>query len=298
MKYIIQKKPGKVSVRHHTRHLEYGNTNVVDHSRSRPTSRRGVRETIGRIPLKDMNWQQAKRRMPFLEPRGDLDEDGVVNKRDCKPFDAMRQDDDDEELFNRIDREMEEYPTGRILEEGKDFVIINPDVLKAMTPEEHKIWKEGTIQEKIDMRQQAGDRFFEKKLLKEKEESERFLEAIEKRKILRKEEELKKNKPYIDSDGDGVLNKFDCHPADPTRQHLSESPQARKSRLNKAIKEMEEEKFNQEIIDNYKQQLAEVERAKLEKEMANKQLAGRQILNERMSSGFIPDLGDERSAFD
>jgi len=47
---------------------------------------------------------------------------------------------------------------GRIQEEGKDFVMINPKLLEIMTPEEHRLWKEGTISEKQQVRQQAWNR--------------------------------------------------------------------------------------------------------------------------------------------
>ena len=98
-----------------------------------------------------------------------------------------------------------------------------------------------------------------------------------------------------DIDGDAVPNKKDCRPFDVEEQHLGESPQARKSRLNKTIHEMEEDNYNQEIIDQYKRQLEELEMEKETRKMENEQLVGRQILNERMSSGFVPS---ERSVFD
>jgi len=107
MKYIIQKRPGKVNVRHHVRHLEDGNTNVVDHSRSRPTSRRGVRENIGRIPLKDLTYPQAKKRFPFLNPNGNIDGDNKVNQKDCRPFDAMRQDEElPDNIYSKVQQQM------------------------------------------------------------------------------------------------------------------------------------------------------------------------------------------------
>jgi len=44
------------------------------------------------IPKKNMNWSQAKRRFPGLNPMGDADRDGVKNRFDCRPFNRMRQD--------------------------------------------------------------------------------------------------------------------------------------------------------------------------------------------------------------
>jgi hypothetical protein len=120
MKYIIQKKPGKVSVRHHTRHLEDGNTNVIDHSRSRPTSKRGVRDNIGRIPLKDLTYPQAKKIFPFLNPNGNIDGDNKVNKKDCRPFDAMRQDDDLDYWTEQELNEAERRETSSALQQSEN----------------------------------------------------------------------------------------------------------------------------------------------------------------------------------
>lgn len=39
---------------------------------------------------KNMNWTQAKKRYPALSPYGDSDFDGLVNCRDCKPFDTSK----------------------------------------------------------------------------------------------------------------------------------------------------------------------------------------------------------------
>ena len=37
-----------------------------------------------------MNWRQAKKRYPHLKPYADNDFDGLINCRDCKPFDPSR----------------------------------------------------------------------------------------------------------------------------------------------------------------------------------------------------------------
>lgn len=51
------------------------------------------------IKMKNLNWPQSKARFPFLNPKGDADNDGVKNFRDCKPFDIKRQGDKhDEEM--------------------------------------------------------------------------------------------------------------------------------------------------------------------------------------------------------
>lgn len=42
--------------------------------------------------LKPLNWSQTKRKLPTLSPFGDADKDGVMNFKDCRPFDKKRQD--------------------------------------------------------------------------------------------------------------------------------------------------------------------------------------------------------------
>ncbi len=41
--------------------------------------------------ITNLNWKQAKSRFPGLNPYGDIDKDGLMNYRDCKPFDIKRQ---------------------------------------------------------------------------------------------------------------------------------------------------------------------------------------------------------------
>lgn len=43
------------------------------------------------IRMKNLNWPQARVRFPLLNPKGDVDFDGVKNHKDCKPFDIKRQ---------------------------------------------------------------------------------------------------------------------------------------------------------------------------------------------------------------
>ena len=40
-----------------------------------------------------LNWKEAKKRFPKLKPYRDSDGDGVINKKDCKPFNKKKQDD-------------------------------------------------------------------------------------------------------------------------------------------------------------------------------------------------------------
>lgn len=40
---------------------------------------------------KDLNYPQAKRKYPGLNPLGDYDKDGVINMKDCKPFNKKKQ---------------------------------------------------------------------------------------------------------------------------------------------------------------------------------------------------------------
>ena len=47
---------------------------------------------IKKINLKTLTWPQAKKRFPNLSPFGDVDKDGVMNFKDCRPFDKNKQD--------------------------------------------------------------------------------------------------------------------------------------------------------------------------------------------------------------
>ena len=40
--------------------------------------------------ITNLNWEQAKKRFPLMNPYGDADMDGLKNFRDCKPFDIKR----------------------------------------------------------------------------------------------------------------------------------------------------------------------------------------------------------------
>jgi len=73
------------------------------------------------IPKKNMNWKQAKRRFPRLNPFGDADRDGVKNRKDCKPFDKKRQ---DKEIGDKIIHKGREREIESIKEDkyGNKFV--------------------------------------------------------------------------------------------------------------------------------------------------------------------------------
>lgn len=87
----------EIDVRKHKRILPTGNsTTVRKHTRSldnpkyNPKPRTPLKPTRGRR-LVDYNWKQSKARFPNMNPKGDIDGDGVINKKDCKPFDKNRQ---------------------------------------------------------------------------------------------------------------------------------------------------------------------------------------------------------------
>ena len=46
-----------------------------------------------RVPKRvlDLNWKEAKKRFPLMNPYTDFDRDGIPNYKDCKPFDIKRQ---------------------------------------------------------------------------------------------------------------------------------------------------------------------------------------------------------------
>src|SRR3990167_3528720 len=66
---------------------------------NRRTNERNLKSkrVLGTIALNNMNYKQAKKAFPKLRARGDVDGDGVINKKDCHPFDEKRQDDYEED---------------------------------------------------------------------------------------------------------------------------------------------------------------------------------------------------------
>lgn len=66
--------------------------------------------------MKSLTYPQAKAVFSSLEPYGDIDEDKVINKRDCRPFDVDRQDEEWDD-FNREVREANK-PTDEEIEEA------------------------------------------------------------------------------------------------------------------------------------------------------------------------------------
>jgi hypothetical protein len=90
----------KTNVRQHKRHTKNKVADVTEHTR-----RIKDRQVVAVIPVKDLRYRQAKAIFPRLNPNGDIDGDGVKNKKDCRPFDAMRQDDDAQDLIDEVDNE-------------------------------------------------------------------------------------------------------------------------------------------------------------------------------------------------
>jgi hypothetical protein len=86
----------KTNVRQHGRATKHSQTTVRNHSRTVKG-----RAVLGTIALNDLNYKRAKKVFPKLSPRGDIDGDGVINKRDCHPFDVERQDDDEDWVRER-----------------------------------------------------------------------------------------------------------------------------------------------------------------------------------------------------
>lgn len=52
---------------------------------------------------KSLSWKEAKAKYSRLSSRGDADKDGVINKKDCRPFDKKRQDLDSNDYFSDAD---------------------------------------------------------------------------------------------------------------------------------------------------------------------------------------------------
>lgn len=87
----------KTNVRQHNRHTKNRVADVKRHER------RVRKQVVAVIPLKGMRYKEAKAIFPNLNPRGDYDGDGVPNKRDCRPFDEERQDDNMQSFIDSID---------------------------------------------------------------------------------------------------------------------------------------------------------------------------------------------------
>ena len=49
-----------------------------------------TKQSIRKIPMKNLTWPQASIRFPRLNPFGDKDHDGKLNMFDCKPFNKKR----------------------------------------------------------------------------------------------------------------------------------------------------------------------------------------------------------------
>lgn len=86
----------KTNVRRHNRNNKHVVANVRNHERNLKP-----RKVLGVIPLKNLKYKQAKSIFPTLEPNGDIDQDGVVNSKDCRPFDVDRQDEEEDDYQRR-----------------------------------------------------------------------------------------------------------------------------------------------------------------------------------------------------
>jgi hypothetical protein len=116
----------KTNVRQHTRKISNKKTGVKQHFRSLKE-----KQVLGRIPIKDLTYPQAKKRFPFINPVADYDGDSVINKKDCRPFDEERQDDDVELYMQGLipeekEKELSPYMRRKFFDEivekeAKDF---------------------------------------------------------------------------------------------------------------------------------------------------------------------------------
>jgi hypothetical protein len=117
----------KTNVRQHTRHTKHKVADVTEHTR-----RIKDRQVVAVIPIKNLKYKQAKAIFPRLNPNGDYDRDGVKNKKDCRPFDAMRQDDEEDE-WERNREEIKNRALERrnesIKKEQEEKVIFLPENL-------------------------------------------------------------------------------------------------------------------------------------------------------------------------
>ena len=90
----------KTNVRQHDRRTKHKVADVRKHERNI----RG-KVVLGNVKLKDLKYPRAKRIFPTLEPYGDADDDGVINKKDCRPFDIERQDEEEDMMIRNMEAE-------------------------------------------------------------------------------------------------------------------------------------------------------------------------------------------------
>lgn len=114
-----------------------------------------------------MNWKQLKRRFPGLSPTADADFDGLINSRDCKPFDPSK-----DGAFSRFigvitggkkGQSAEEYKAEKESDKlAKSIAIRERAKVKAEKKAQKIIRKEGFISEaqrkKLAKRQENIDR--------------------------------------------------------------------------------------------------------------------------------------------
>lgn len=155
MKYINR----KANVRQHIRHNKNKVSNVVHHERNIKAKQR-----LGVIALNNMNYKQAKKTFPGLRANGDIDHDGVKNKRDCKPFNTDMQDDAqdlideaEEDEVRRLKEEIRERRPDSYFQSGEDSDSLQGE-LDAVKQEDEEIAEQERIKEwGINNNKQARD---------------------------------------------------------------------------------------------------------------------------------------------
>jgi hypothetical protein len=172
----------KTNVRRHDRHTKKKVADVRNHLR------KVVRPVLGVVEIKDLTYKQAKRRFPTLAPFGDIDQDGVINKRDCRPFDEERQDEEDDLI-----QCPHCWGYGGGSGPGMECPLCN---------------RKGKVTNEL------REKYLEKDWL----HMEKAMTGIRKLREQEAEERARRASPKGDYDGDGVPNAKDCHPLDPNRQ--------------------------------------------------------------------------------
>lgn len=155
MKYIQR----KTNVRQHNRQTKHKVANVRNHERNlKPRRMTGV------IPVRSLRYKQAKTIFPSLKAYGDADQDGVINKRDCRPFDGGRQDDaqdlidsSDDDLTLEEQERVDYWKDENKEERDRNFLKEQADMWGANPEEERRPQFEGTPEEQEQASENISD---------------------------------------------------------------------------------------------------------------------------------------------
>ena len=128
-------------------------------------------------------------KLPNFKRKGDWDFDGIPNRRDCQPFNPLRQD------KRYMSKRRPQHQIESFFE--SNYPKVNRKLVKGEMDDE-------TLMRMLAMKKKKRER--EEKEIYEQEQAD----IINKR--------FPVDKPYDDNDGDGIINAEDCEPNNPDKQ--------------------------------------------------------------------------------